>query len=67
MMAWTLSGSGGPLEPRRRQGVAVAQHAHVLLGEQRVAAGGGQQRRADALGQPVVGEQRLQQPARVGL
>ena len=68
-MAWTVSGSGQPRRPGLpgRQRMAVAHHAHVLLGEQGVAAGRGQQGRADAGGEPVGGQEVLQQMAGVGL
>ena len=47
--------------------VAVAHHAHVLLGELGVAAGRGHQGRADAGGETVGAQQGLQQMAGVGL
>ncbi len=44
---------------------AVPQHAHVFLGEQRVAVHGRGQVRLDRPGEPVVGEERAEQPGGV--
>ena len=67
-MACTPVGRGG----RGRRwaagpGAAVAQHAHVLLGEQRVAADPAEQGRVDLGGQAVVGQQGGQQAGGVGV
>jgi hypothetical protein len=46
---------------------AVAQHAHVLLGEQRVAADPAEQAGLDLGGEPVVGQEHGQQAGGVGV
>ena len=70
-MAWTPVGRGTGPGGRRRRGwrmaAAVAQHPHVLLGEQRIAADPAEQGRVDLGGQAVVGEQGGQQAGGVGV
>jgi hypothetical protein len=58
-----VGGGGG----RRTAVAAVAQHPHVLLGEQRVAADPAEQGRVDLGGQAVVGQQGGQQAGGVGV